>query len=140
MAAWFAQHAKGNKHMKLLLCRVDYPLWVVIADSGWWLCAASDCQLLHLASLFSLQLSSLRKELDTTQQQLQRVERLIHIADPDGWYKPGASSSMAAAAAAKAALEAERRRRAAAVAAQRAGWAAAQAQVSHSGCEGISLR
>lgn len=83
-----------------------------------------------------LQLTSLRKELESIEQQLQRTERLIHIADPDGWYNPhkaGNSSSIAAAkaaaeakAAAKAALEAERQRRAEAVAKQRAGWAAAQ--------------
>lgn len=72
------------------------------------------------------------------QQQLQRTERLIRIADPDGWYKPtagGSGSSGAAAAAAKAAakqaLDAERQRRAAAVAAQRAGWAAAQVSLHH---------
>ena len=82
----------------------------------------------------SLQLTSLRKELESIEQQLQRTQRLIHIADPDGWYNPdkagGSSSSAAklaaAAAAAKAALEADRQRRAEAVAKQRAGWAAAQ--------------
>jgi hypothetical protein len=95
-------------------------------------------------SAITLQLSSLKKELEVIKQQLQRTERLIHIADPDGWYKPPGSSSSAAAAggdvaaaaaaaaraaAAKQALEADRQRRAAAVAAQRAGWAAAHVSV-----------
>jgi hypothetical protein len=94
-----------------------------------------------------LQLSSLKKELEAIQQQLQRIDRLIHIADPDGWYKPPGSSSSAASsgvgsdaaaaaaaaarAAAKQALEADRQRRAAAVAAQRAGWAAAHVSMSN---------
>lgn len=74
-----------------------------------------------------VQCASLQKELDSIQQQLQRVDHLLHIADPEGWYKPKDSSSAAATAAkaaAKAALEEERQRRAAAVAAQRAQQAA----------------
>lgn len=78
--------------------------------------------------LLCVQCASLQKELDSIQQQLQRVDHLLHIADPEGWYKPKDSSTNAAAAAAKAAakaaLEEERQRRAAAVAAQRAQQAA----------------
>lgn len=84
-----------------------------------------------------LQLTALQKELESIEQLIQRTDRLIHIADPDGWYNPhkaggssgGAAAAKAAAeakAAAKAALEADKQRRAEAVAKQRAGWAAAQ--------------
>ncbi|KAF8062663.1 SLC4A1AP [Scenedesmus sp. PABB004] len=83
------------------------------------------------------QLGTLRRELEGLQVQLARTDRLIRIADPEGWLKPGAggagggaaaaAAAAAAKAAAKAALEADRQRRAAAVVAQRAGWAAAQA-------------
>lgn len=84
----------------------------------------------------SVQCASLQKELDEIQQQLSRVEHLLTIADPEGWYKAkqqhGGSSDTAAAAAtaakaaARAALEEERQRRAAAVATQKAQQAAAQ--------------
>jgi hypothetical protein len=83
-----------------------------------------------------MQCASLQKELDSIQQQLQRVDRLLHIADPEGWYKPkegagtaAAAAAAAAKAAAKAAIEEERQRRAAAVAAQRAAQQAAQVRV-----------
>jgi hypothetical protein len=78
-----------------------------------------------------IQCAALQKELGSTQQQLQRVEHLLRIADPEGWYKPkeggsDAAAAAAAKAAAKAALEEERQRRAAALAAQRAQQSAAQ--------------
>ena len=86
---------------------------------------------LHMpVPLPSVQCASLQKELDEIQQQLSRVEHLLTIADPEGWYKPkqqhGGSSDTAAAAAtaakaaARAALEEERQRRAPAGAAQKA--------------------
>eukprot|EP00879_Flechtneria_rotunda_P006998 GHRR01007347.1.p1 GENE.GHRR01007347.1~~GHRR01007347.1.p1 ORF type:complete len:746 (+),score=339.15 GHRR01007347.1:207-2444(+) len=86
--------------------------------------------------------SLLQKELDEVRKRLARTERLIQIADPDGWYKPkadgnagsssnnavvAAAAAAAARAQAKAAIETGRERRAAAVTAQRAGWAAANA-------------
>jgi hypothetical protein len=77
-----------------------------------------------------LQCASLQKELNNNQQQLQRVDHLLAIADPDGWFKPKDSGSNAAAAAAKAAakaaIEEERKRRAAAAAAAHKAQQAAQ--------------
>jgi hypothetical protein len=76
-----------------------------------------------------MQCASLQKELDNIQQQLARVDHLLAIADPEGWFKPKTSGSNAAAAAAakaaaKAAIEEDRQRRAAAAAAQKAQQAA----------------
>lgn len=62
-----------------------------------------------------MQLGSLQKQLATIQQQLDRVDRLIRIADPDGWYQPGRAEAEAAKARAKQAMEEERKKRAAAV-------------------------
>lgn len=110
---------------KLVLCRLG--AWAVSSSHY----PSTACTGPVAAVHKHLQCASLQKELDSIQQQLQRVDRLLHIADPEGWYKPkegagtaAAAAATAAKAAAKAALEEERQRRAAAVAAQRAQQAA----------------
>ncbi|KAF5836382.1 hypothetical protein DUNSADRAFT_6018, partial [Dunaliella salina] len=55
-------------------------------------------------------LRRLKRSLEDTQLQLARTERLLKIADPDGWLKPDSKAAQAAKVAAQEALEAERRR------------------------------
>jgi len=55
-------------------------------------------------------LRRLKRSLEDTQLQLARTERLLKIADPDGWLKPNSKAAQAAKVAAQEALEAERKR------------------------------
>ncbi|GAB4814362.1 hypothetical protein N2152v2_001408 [Parachlorella kessleri] len=54
---------------------------------------------------------ALRRELAAVESQLARAERLLAIADPDGYFKPGSQAAVAAVEKAKKALEVEKKRK-----------------------------
>lgn len=54
---------------------------------------------------------ALRRELQEVEEKLDRVEKLLKVADPDGWYKPSKGAADAAKERARLALEKERKRR-----------------------------
>lgn len=62
-----------------------------------------------------MQLAALRKELFDTDSQLARAEKLLLIADPDGWMQPHSVAARQAKAAAQQAILLARQKRAAEV-------------------------
>jgi hypothetical protein len=57
------------------------------------------------------QVVAMRKELEDLDRQVAEAERLLRLADPDGYYRPGTRAAEAARAKGIKALQVERQRR-----------------------------
>lgn len=54
---------------------------------AWSLHSTTSTFVMHLLRCLALQVGALQKELDETGTELQRVTRMLKLADPDGYFR-----------------------------------------------------